>query len=56
LQNECQSLGKAHADSLSDMAICRAKEAELLGYTQQVTEKNVALQSEFSSVQAKVRT
>jgi Cys-tRNA synthase (O-phospho-L-seryl-tRNA:Cys-tRNA synthase) len=42
-------------DALADMAVCRSKEAELLGYTQQVTEKNVTLQSEFSSVEAKVR-
>jgi hypothetical protein len=42
-------------DALADMAVCRSKEAELLAYTQQVTEKNVTLQSEFSSVEAKVR-
>ncbi|CAL8078273.1 unnamed protein product [Orchesella dallaii] len=53
LQNECQQLRQAHTDSLADMAVCRSKEAELLGYTQQVTEKNVTLQSEFSSMQAK---
>lgn len=38
------------------MAVCRNKEAELLQYTQKVTEKNVTLQSEFSSIQAKVNT
>lgn len=54
LQNECQQLRQVHSDALADMQICRSKEAELLEYTQKVTEKNVTLQSEFSSVQAKV--
>ena len=40
-------------DILSDMAACRKKEAELLEFTQKLTDKNVGLQSEFSSVQAR---
>ena len=34
---------------LSDMAACRRKEGELLDFTQKLTDKNVGLQSEFSS-------
>lgn len=54
LQNDCHQLRQNHTDALADMVVCRSKEAELLEYTQKVTEKNVTLQSEFSSVQAKV--
>lgn len=38
-----------------DMASCRRKEAELLQFTEKLTEKNVTLQSEFSSVEVKVK-
>jgi len=54
LQSECEQLRQCNTDLLADMTLCRGKEAELLAYTQQVTEKNVLLQSEFSSVEAKV--
>jgi len=54
LQSECQQLRQTNSECLNDMAVCRNKEAELLAYTQQVTEKNVQLQSEFSSMEAKV--
>lgn len=54
LENECEGLRQAHVDVLNDMSVCRSKEAELLAYTQQVTEKNVALQSKLSSIEAKV--
>jgi hypothetical protein len=37
-----------------DMAACREQEAELLDFTQKLTEKNVRLQSEFSATEAKV--
>ena len=40
-------------DLLSDMASCRRKEGELLEFTQKLTDKNVGLQSEFSSIQAR---
>ncbi|XP_035713324.1 coiled-coil domain-containing protein 186 isoform X1 [Folsomia candida] len=53
LENECEGLRQAHVDVLNDMSVCRSKEAELLAYTQQVTEKNVALQSKLSSIEAK---
>jgi hypothetical protein len=36
------------------MAGCREREAELLDFTQKLTEKNVRLQLEFSTTEAKV--
>jgi hypothetical protein len=36
------------------MAGCREREAELLDFTQKLTEKNVRLQLEFSATEAKV--
>lgn len=38
----------------SDMEACRVREAELLLFTQQLTDKNVRLQSEFTSMETKV--
>lgn len=40
-------------DLQSDMSSCRAKEADLLDFTQKLTDKNVNLQSEFSSLEAR---
>ena len=40
----------------ADMTLCRAKEAELLDFTQKLTDKNVTLQSEFSSLESKAKT
>lgn len=37
-----------------DIEACRAREAELLLFTQQLTDKNVRLQSEFTSMETKV--
>ncbi|KRT83182.1 hypothetical protein AMK59_4005, partial [Oryctes borbonicus] len=39
----------------SDMEACRIKEAELLLFTQQLTDKNVRLQSEFTAMETKVQ-
>jgi hypothetical protein len=55
-QSECDQLRQCNSELLADMDICREKEAELLAYTQQVTGKNVQLQSEFSSIEAKVNS
>lgn len=55
IQSECDQLRTSNAELLSDMAVCREKEAELLTYTQQVTDKNVQLQSQFSAVEAQVK-
>lgn len=38
----------------SDMELCREREAEMLLFTQQLTDKNVRLQSEFTSMDTKV--
>lgn len=37
------------------MESCRVREAELLLFTQQLTDKNVRLQSEFTSMETKVQ-
>ncbi|CAH1117197.1 unnamed protein product [Phaedon cochleariae] len=39
----------------SDMETCRQREAELLLFTQQLTDKNVRLQSEFTSRETKIQ-
>jgi len=50
---EVTRLRAEHAEVVADMASCRRKEGELLEYTQKLTDKNVSLQSEFSSVEAR---
>lgn len=53
--NEQMQLTKQRNSELeSDMEACRMREAELLLFTQQLTEKNVRLQSEFTSMETKV--
>lgn len=44
-----------NADLESDMHSCREREAELLLFTQQLTDKNVRLQSEFTAMNTKVQ-
>lgn len=53
-ENEREALRQTHGEVLNDMSLCKAKEAELLAYTQQVTENSVALQANLSSLEAKV--
>ncbi|PNF15355.1 hypothetical protein B7P43_G00995 [Cryptotermes secundus] len=65
LQHEQEKLGASHgeverlrlsnAELQQDMAACREREAELLDYTQKLTEKNVRLQLEFSATEAKAQ-
>jgi len=43
-QAEIERLRSEAAEILADMAACRAKEAELLEFTQKLTDKNVTLQ------------
>ncbi|KAL3289434.1 hypothetical protein HHI36_022859 [Cryptolaemus montrouzieri] len=43
-----------NSDLESDVESCRKREAELLLFTQQLTDKNVKLQSEFTSLETKV--
>lgn len=38
----------------NDMQFCRKRESELLLFTQQLTDKNVRLQSEFTAMETKV--
>ncbi|CAH0552755.1 unnamed protein product [Brassicogethes aeneus] len=54
--NEQISLIKQRNSELeSDMEACRVREAELLLFTQQLTDKNVRLQSEFTTMETKVQ-
>ncbi|XP_030764850.1 coiled-coil domain-containing protein 186 [Sitophilus oryzae] len=56
VSNEQMSLLKQRNQELeSDMESCRIREAELLLFTQQLTDKNVRLQSEFTTVETKVQ-
>lgn len=50
---EVERLRGEAADLQADMAACRKKEAELLEFTQKLTDKNVTLQSDFTSVAAR---
>ncbi|KAJ8942987.1 hypothetical protein NQ318_001711 [Aromia moschata] len=55
--NEQVNLLKQRNSELeSDMESCRVREAELLLFTQQLTDKNVRLQSEFTSMETKEMT
>ncbi|XP_072397249.1 coiled-coil domain-containing protein 186-like [Diabrotica undecimpunctata] len=48
-------LKQRNLDLESDMETCRTREAELLLFTQQLTDKNVRLQSEFTSMETRVQ-
>ncbi|KAF2896326.1 hypothetical protein ILUMI_09833 [Ignelater luminosus] len=48
-------LKQRNAELESDMELCREREAELLLFTQQLTDKNVRLQSEFTAMETKVQ-
>lgn len=52
-QAEVERLRESNEELLKEMALCREREAELLDFTQKLTEKNVRLQSEFSAIEAK---
>ena len=54
--SEISRLRSEASDMMSDMASCRRKEGELLEFTQKLTDKNVTLQSEFSSVESRAAT
>ena len=53
---EISRLKQEASELVSDMAACRRKETELLEFTQKLTDKNVTLQSELSSVDCKATT
>ena len=51
--SEISRLRDETAEVGEDMAACRRKEAELLEFTQKLTDKNVGLQSAFTALEAK---
>ncbi len=52
-RSEAERLRGEAAELREDMAACRRKEAELLEFTQKLTDKNVTLQSDLASAEAK---
>ncbi|XP_011159280.1 coiled-coil domain-containing protein 186 isoform X2 [Solenopsis invicta] len=48
-----QQLQSINEELQSDMQACRQKEADMLDFTQKLTDKNVRLQSEFIAIQTK---
>ncbi|XP_076631203.1 coiled-coil domain-containing protein 186 isoform X2 [Colletes latitarsis] len=52
---EISKLRAANEELQSDMSACRKKEADMLDFTQKLTDKNVRLQSEFTAIEAKVK-
>ncbi|XP_032667819.1 coiled-coil domain-containing protein 186 isoform X2 [Odontomachus brunneus] len=50
---EIQQLRSANEEMQADMQACRQKEANMLDFTQKLTDKNVRLQSEFIAIQRK---
>lgn len=48
-----QQLRTANEEMQSDMQACRQKEADMLDFTQKLTDKNVRLQTEFIAIQGK---
>jgi len=54
--SEVVRLRSENAEIQADMTTCRKKEAELLEYTQKLTDKNVILQSEFTDTEVRART
>lgn len=45
----------ANEELQADMSACQQKEAEMLDFTQKLTDKNVRLQSEFTAIEAKAK-
>ncbi|XP_012172475.1 coiled-coil domain-containing protein 186 isoform X1 [Bombus terrestris] len=52
---EIQHLRLANEELQADMSACQQKEAEMLDFTQKLTDKNVRLQSEFTAIEAKAK-
>ncbi|KAL1461710.1 hypothetical protein WDU94_013582 [Cyamophila willieti] len=53
---EVDRVQQSNQELSQDMATCRAREAELLQFTEKLTAKNVRLQSEFSVLEAKAES
>lgn len=52
--SEIERVRHQNEELLQDMSACRARESEMLSFTQKLTTKNVQLQSEFSTLESKV--
>nr|XP_003701393.2 PREDICTED: uncharacterized protein LOC100882727 [Megachile rotundata] len=52
---EINHLRMVNEELEADMSACRQKEAEMLDFTQKLTDKNVRLQSEFTATEAKMK-
>lgn len=53
---EIDRLQSLNTELESELLTCRQKEAELLAFTQKLTDKNVQIQSQLSSLQSKARS
>ncbi|XP_012223740.2 coiled-coil domain-containing protein 186 isoform X1 [Linepithema humile] len=53
VETQILQLRSANEELRSDMQACRQKEADMLDFTQKLTDKNVRLQSEFTAIQTK---
>ncbi|XP_076166010.1 coiled-coil domain-containing protein 186 isoform X2 [Ptiloglossa arizonensis] len=54
IEVEMRQLRSTNEELQADMYACRQKEADMLDFTQKLTDKNVQLQSEFTTIVAKV--
>lgn len=52
-ESEIERLRQSNEELEIDMDACRQREAQMLEFTQKLTDKNVRLQSEFSSLESK---
>ncbi|XP_076677578.1 coiled-coil domain-containing protein 186 isoform X2 [Andrena cerasifolii] len=52
IESEIDQLRAANEELQADMLACRQKEAEMLDFTQKLTDKNVRLQSGFTAIEA----
>ncbi|XP_020288076.1 coiled-coil domain-containing protein 186 isoform X2 [Pseudomyrmex gracilis] len=53
IEAEARQLRLSNEELQSDMQACRRKEADMLDFTQKLTDKNVLIQSEFTAIRAK---
>ncbi|XP_044018061.1 coiled-coil domain-containing protein 186 isoform X2 [Aphidius gifuensis] len=53
IETEVERLRLSNQEMQNNMECCRQREAHMLEFTQKLTDKNVRLQSEFSSIEAK---
>ncbi|XP_012288999.1 coiled-coil domain-containing protein 186 [Orussus abietinus] len=52
---EVERLRRTNEELCSDMKYCRQREAQMLEFTQKLTDKNVRLQSEFTTIEARAK-